>query len=65
MAANRPEPRAAVRTPRPIALSSERRALIEAEIAVLSATARRIAVELPLTADAGDFIVALEEAAGR
>ena len=65
MAAKRTAPRPPARTPRPVVLSSERRALIEVEIAVLSATARRIAVELPLTADVGDFVVALEEAAGR
>ena len=51
-----------VRPPRPIAVSKERRALIEAQVHQLSAVARKIAVELPLSADVSDYVRTLEEA---
>ena len=61
----RPQTREQARVPPPVALSDERRTLIESQIQPLSATARRIAGELPLSADVGDFLVALDEAAPR
>ena len=46
----------------PVPISPERRALIEAEVEQLSATARKVAVGLPLSADVSDFMRILEEA---
>lgn len=50
------------RLPRPVAVSKERRALIETQVGQLSATARRIAIELPFSADVSDYVRILEEA---
>ena len=50
------------RLPKPIAVPKERRALIETQVGQLSATARRIAIELPFSADVSDYLRILEEA---
>lgn len=50
------------RTPRPIAVSKERRSLIETQIEQLAATARKVASELPFSADVSDYVRVLEEA---
>ncbi len=50
------------RSPKPIAVSKERRALIDNQVAQLSATARKVAAELPFAADVGDYVRVLEEA---
>jgi hypothetical protein len=47
---------------KPVAVSKERRALIDTQVAQLSSTARRVAAELPFSADAGDYVRVLEEA---
>ena len=47
---------------KPVAIPADRRALIEAQVAQLSATARKVAAELPLSADASDFVRILDEA---
>ena len=44
-----------------VAIPADRRVLIEAQVATLSATARRIAADLPLSADVSDFIRILDE----
>ena len=62
MPAKRQDLAASSPTPRAVAVSKERRALIEAQVAQLSTTARKVAAELPLTADVSDFVRALDEA---
>jgi hypothetical protein len=47
---------------KPIAVSKERRTLIDTQVGQLSAAARRIAVELPFSADVSDYVRVLEEA---
>ena len=47
---------------RPVAIPADRRLLIDAQVAQLSATARRIAAELRFSADASDFVRVLDEA---
>ena len=50
------------RTPRAVAVSKERRALIETHVGQLAQTARRVAAELPFSADVSDYVRVLEEA---
>lgn len=45
-----------------VVIPADRRALIEAQVTILAATARKVAVTLPLSADASDFVRVLEEA---
>ena len=47
---------------KPIVVSKERRALIGSQVSQLSATARKIAAELPFSADVSDYVRVLEEA---
>ena len=46
----------------PVPISLERRALIEAEVAQLSAVARKVAATLPLSAEASDYVRILDAA---
>jgi hypothetical protein len=67
MPAKRPPPRPAakteaVRVPKALAISADRRALIEAQVNVLSASARKVAIALPLAAEDSDFLRILDEA---
>ena len=50
------------RSPRPVTVSKERRALIEKQVEQLSGTARKVAAELPFAADISDYVRILEEA---
>jgi hypothetical protein len=50
------------RSPKPIAVSKERRALIDNQVSQLSATARKVAAELPFAADVSDYLRVLDEA---
>lgn len=60
-AKRRAEPQA-TKVPRAVAVSKERRGLIELQVDQLSQTARRIAADLPLSADVSDYVRELEEA---
>ena len=53
------------RTPKPLVIPADRRALIDEQVAKLSATARKVATWLPLQADVTDFTRILNDAGRR